>query len=318
MGVEYNLVSAEAQRALEEFSTQFTGAMTQGAVEKWAKDLGLYRTSSALKTTYPIPISAAGYHELKGDLKYRSLFQKSLELLPKTWQDGVSELASVLEAPDFIGWTGEPQAMAATAESLPNEIIAKLLEENPICWDEQNFFDTDHPYNVLDAPAGTFPNDFTGPGTAPSFANLSLAKSRFRAVKGPGGKPLGLRLTHILCPSVQEEEWRTLLERDLIVEAMGGGAAAVDNRFKGTVKLIVSDELTSDQKWYALALNKPGMWPWIVQDSGAPEEIIHDKTSHLYKTTLKIGIAYILRGNGGLALPHCVQRWAGLPAEEEV
>jgi hypothetical protein len=53
------------------------------------------------------------------------------------------------------------------------------------------------------------------------------------------------------------------------------------------------------------------MKPWITQDEGAPEEIRQDKTDALYKTTLKIGIAYILRGNGEIALPHCVQRWAG-------
>jgi hypothetical protein len=85
--------------------------------------------------------------------------------------------------------------------------------------------------------------------------------------------------------------------------------AAVDNRHKGTVKLIVGDELSDADLWYPLALNKPGMKPWIVQDEGSPEEIRQDKTSALYATTLKVGVAYILRGNGALALPHCVQRW---------
>ena len=69
--------------------------------------------------------------------------------------------------------------------------------------------------------------------------------------------------------------------------------------------------LSDDDLWYSLALNKPGMYPWIVQDEGAPEQILSDKSSHLYATTLKVGVAYILRGNGALALPHCCQRWAG-------
>jgi len=85
----------------------------------------------------------------------------------------------------------------------------------------------------------------------------------------------------------------------------------VSNTYKNSVGLIISDELTDASKWYPLALNKPGMKPWIVQDEGAPEQLISDKTSHLYKTTLKVGIAYVLRGNGALALPQCVQRWAG-------
>lgn len=307
MGVEFNLVSLDAQRALEEFSQDFNAALTQGSVEQWAKELGLYKASRALKTTFPVPVSAAGYNEFKGDLKYRALFEKSLELKPKTWQDGVAELASIVEAPDFIGWTSEPSAIAAAALSLPNTIIADLLEDNPTCWTGKTFFAADHPVNVFKTSVGTFDNDHTGAATTLSITNLATSKKNFRKIKAPNGKPMGLRMTHLLVPAALEETARDLLERDLIVESN----AAVDNRHKGTVKLVVSDELTSDVQWYPLALNKPGMHPWIVQDEGAPEEIRHDKTSALYETQLKIGVAYILRGNGTLALPHCVQRWAG-------
>lgn len=307
MGSEFDLISRDAQRALEEFAQDFAAAMTQAAVEPWAKTLGLYRPSRALKTTWPIPVSAAGYHELKGDIKYRSLFEKSLELKPKTWQDGVEELASVIEAPDFIGWTSEPAAIAAAAQSLLNEIIAGELTANDECWTGETFFANAHPFNVFAAEAGDFDNDISG---APSLDMLSSAKTRFRSIKGPNGKPLGLRMTHVLAPAAQEETWRDLLEQDLIIQA---GAAstfgAVDNRHKGTVSLVVSDELESDEICYPLALNKPGVKPWIVQDEGAPEELRNDKTSDHYKRTLKVSVAYILRGNGKLALPHCVQRW---------
>lgn len=313
MPFDFNLVSRDAQRALEEFAQDFAAALTQSGVEPWAKELGLYRTSRALKTTFPVPVSAAGYNELKGDLKYRSLFEKSFDLKPKTWQDGVAELASIIEAPDFIGWTDQPAAMAAAAQSLPNEIIAGLLEENPSCWDGKDFFADDHPFNVFKPGVGTFDNDITGAGTDPTLANLKRAKTNFRNIKGPNGKPLGLRMTHVLAPPAQEETWKDMLEQDMVIQAIGDGSqfGAVNNRQKGTVKLIIGDELTDDSKWYPLALNKPGVRPWVVQDEGAPEEIRQDKTSHLYATSLKIAIAYVLRGNGGLALPHAVQRWAG-------
>ncbi len=304
MGSEYDLVSRDAQRALEEFAQDFSAALTQPGVEQWAKDLGLYKASRALKTTYPIPVSAAGYSEFKGDLKYRGLFEKSLELRPKTWQDGVSELASVIEAPDFIGWTSEPAAMAAAASALHNEIITAALVDNEECWTGETFFNGAHLCNVFDPDSDTFDND--GAGTL-SAAQLVTAKTNFRSIKAANGKSLGLRMTHILAPASLEETARDLLERDLIVES----GAAVDNRHKGTVKLIIADELP-DTKWYALALNKPGMKPWIVQDEGSPEEIRQDKESHLYKTTLKVGLAYVLRGNGVLALPHCVQRFSGV------
>ncbi|MCL4690877.1 MAG: hypothetical protein KJ007_20175, partial [Burkholderiales bacterium] len=189
--VEYNLISRDAQIALQEFSEEFSAALAQGAVTTWAKDLGLYRASSALKTTFPIPISAAGYKELQGDIKYRKLFEKSLSMTPKTWQDGVEELASVIEAPDFIGWTSEPAAIALAGQSLLNEIVAGLIEANgALEFDGKTMFAADHPFNVLNAGAGTFDNDNAG---AVSVDSLKEAKEAFRKIKGPNGKPLGLR-----------------------------------------------------------------------------------------------------------------------------
>jgi phage major head subunit gpT-like protein len=313
VGSEYNLISADAQRALEEFSQEFAAALAQSPVEQWAKTLGLYKVSRALKTTYPIPVNMAGYRELAGDIKYRSLFEKSFDLKPKTWQDGVAELASVIEAPDFIGWNEQPAVIAAAGDSLANTIIAGLLEDNPVCWDGENFFDSDHPVNVFDSTLGTFDNDVTGAGTDATVDNLAIAMQNFRGIKAANGKPMGLRMTHVLAGPGLEGTFNQLLKQDMIIQAIGDGSqfGAVNNIYKNAVTLVISDELSDDGKWYPLALNKPGMKPWVVQDEGAPEELLSDKTSHLYKTTLKVGVAYILRGNGGLALPHCVQRWAG-------
>jgi phage major head subunit gpT-like protein len=313
MGTPFHYVSRDAQTALQEFSEEFSAALAQAPVRQWAKELGFYRQveKNSIKTTYPVPVSAAGYTEFKGDVKYRTLFQKSLELMQKTWQDGVEELAAIVEAPDFVGWMGEPDRIATAGMSLPNEVIAGLLEANPTSWTGKAFFADDHPFNVFDASIGTFDNLITGTGTNPSTTNLSVAKSNFRKIKAANGKPLGLRMTHILAPAAQEETWRGILEQDLVIQAIGTSFGAVDNRHKGTVDLVISDELTNDLQWYALALNRPGMHPWILEDEGTPEQLLNDKSSHHYKETLKVSIAYILRGNGVLSLPHCVQRFAG-------
>lgn len=311
MGVEYNLISKDAQRALEEFSDEFALALAQGPVDQWAKNLGFYKQSSALKTTYPIPLHAAGYQEFEGDMRYRTLYEKSLELVPKTWQDGIAELASTVEAPDFIGWMEQPAAMAAAGESLVNEIIVGQIEANPTCWDDVTFFNAAHPVNYL-KDVGTFSNAFTGSGTGVSMSNLELAKERFRRLKAANGKSMGLRLTHILAPPTLEGAWRNIIDNAIVIVAGPGDTfGAVDNRHKGSVELVIADELTNDSKWYALALNKPACFPWIVQDQGIPEEIRHDKDSSMYKDKLKVGLSYILRGNGILALPHAMQYWEG-------
>lgn len=315
MGIEFNLISLDAQTRLTEFREDFALAYTQETApeEDWARTLGIYLASKALKTKFPIPVSAAGYKEFEGDIRYRSIFEKSFELVPKTWQDGVAELASVVEAPDFIGWPQQPEAMAAAARSLPNEIISAALEANAVHpLDGLTFFHASHLVNILDAAFGTFANTFSGAGTAASTTALETAKSNMRKVKAANGKPMGLRLTHVMCHPDKEETWRNILERDLIIESNGANNfGTVNNRHKGTVKLIVSDQLTVSAQWYGLGLNKAGMYPWAVQDEGAPESIIQGKDDALYKQTLKVGFASILRGNGGLAVPHCIHRYVG-------
>lgn len=315
MSTPFNFVTGDAQRALEVFSQAMAMALVQSPVEQWAEGLGYFNEVSraAIKSTYPVPVSAAGYKEFLGDVKYRTLFEKSLELKHKTWQDGVEELAAIIEAPDFTGWLGEPERIATAGMSLANEIVAGLLEANGTSWTGVTFFNAAHPINLFESGLGTFDNDVTGAGTDPTHENLKVAKETFRGYKAPNGKPMGLRMTHVLVPAAQEELWKDLLEQDLIIQSMDGGTTfgAVTNRHKGTVKPIVSDELTNALQWYPLALNKPGMFPWIVEAEAAPEEIRCDKTSQKYKDTLKVSVAYVKRANGVLALPHCVQRWAG-------
>ncbi len=110
----------------------------------------------------------------------------------------------------------------------------------------------------------------------------------------------------------QPNQFQLLSERRFApffwTQALG---ACNDNIYKNAVTPICSYELSDSSKWYPLSLNKPGMKPWVVQDDGAPEEIRLDKSSDFYKTTLKVSLAYVLRGNGELALPQCMQSWAG-------
>lgn len=307
----FDLVSTDAQTAQTQFVAEFLQNLEAGAVQQWATDLGRYLQSNALKTVWPFSISAAGYEEFTGDMRFRKLAEKSLELKPKTYQDGVEELASVIEAPDFIGWADEPTRMANEGLRLPNSIIATALEAgtSAVCWDGEYFFDTDHPVNIYDAGEGTFSN-LTG-SRALSVANLATAKKEMRQKKAANGKPMGLRVTHILVPSDLEETALDITERDFVIENGGTSDVPMPNRHKGTVKVVVADELTDTNDWYAIALNRPSIYPWIVQTMPTPEIILHDKTSSKYKETLKIAIAIVLRGNGALAWPHCIHRYQG-------
>ncbi|HDX1124370.1 Mu-like prophage major head subunit gpT family protein [Pasteurella multocida] len=69
--------------------------------------------------------------------------------------------------------------------------------------------------------------------------NLWAAIKAMRAVKGDGGRRLGIKPTHLVVPPQLEEAAVKLLEREFRVE----GGAAVDNEFKGRLELIIADYL---------------------------------------------------------------------------
>ncbi len=329
MADAYNSVSRTAQGALTEYSDAFKTALAlEEGVENWSVILGLSATSNAIKTIYPLPISAAGYHEFKGEIKYRSLYERQVTMRGKQWQDGVTEKAAIIEAGDFVGWGEQPAAMALEAKRLPNTIAAAMLASNSFAGpaldlyrnpDDSSadvvkaLFASDHRYNVLDASVGTFDNTDVHDALDSDF--LIEQKEYFRGLKGANGQPLGLRMTHLLVPASLEEQARELLESDILIEAVLNGSTVVGgvgvpNRHRGTVTLIVADELQegTNPYVYALALNKPSLKPWIVQTTGAPIEIIRDKDSEYYKTTLKVSIAHIIDANVGAAFPHPIRR----------
>lgn len=327
MATIYHLVSRDAQQALTEFSNAFDAAFVAAESDPWASQLGMASTSPALKTTWPIPISAAGYKERKGDDKLRSLYERSMSMTIKEWVDGVAEKAAIVEAPDFLGWQREPQNMALEARRLPQTLVAELvLEANPLL-DFYRFeapggsvastirlFAANHPVNVLDSRMGTFDNDLdatAGIGTA----LVQAVKLHFRNLKAPNGKPMKLKLSDWMVPASREDETLDFFQRDYIVQAIQNVAAnenvaavMVQNRHKGTVRVVVADELTSDSYGYAIA-NGGQIPAWVVQTgSGSPEEIRYDKNDALYKDTGKIGVKYVLKMGVAGCLPHGIAR----------
>lgn len=331
MAVIYNQVSRDAARALEEFSDAMRSALVLAPVEPWAGSFGLVHNTNALRTTWPIPISAAGYHEFKNDFTYRSLYSRSLSMIAKQFQDGVKELAAIVEAPDFIDWAGEPARIAEEWQRLPNELVASMLAtssyDGPLLdlyrdpdtgsASTKRLFAAGHPYNVLDTGLGSFDNRLScTEAEVLSGAIFDRLEDHFSEIDGPNGKPLGLTFAgggSLLVPSTRRTLFKKALEEDTLVQAVTNvagtenvGGVVMRNRYKGT-SYTVGRELTSQNYFYAFAAGKPGLYPWVVQQ-GSVEEFVHDKSSHMYKTSLQIAIAYVGPANVAAALPHNIAR----------
>jgi hypothetical protein len=327
-------ISRDASRALEEFSDEFREALTLADFELWAEGNGLVRRTDALKTNFPLPLDAVGYHEFKGDHKFRTLYARSMQMTTRVWQDGVEEFAHVIEAPDFGDWAGQPAKMAHEWSRLPNVLVAEMLASGSLdgpllslyrdpdteTAGTRRLFAADHPYNILKPSLGDFDNRLSvSAADIASGAAWDAIADHFRSILGPNGRPLGLRFGYALVPSTRETLFKNALEFDTLIRnvtnagAINGSANVVsavtqNNRHKGTFGYTVADELADQDTFYALAAGKPGMFPWAVQQETSPQEFIWDKSSERYMSTLKVAFSSVGRANVAAALPHCIAR----------
>lgn len=335
MANPYYQISRDAAEALEEFSDAFRGVLALGDFEPWAAQFGFMNSSDSIKTTYPIPLDAAGYKEFKGQMKFRRLYERSLSMMTREWQDGVQEKESVITAPDFIGWQDAPANMAHEWQRFPNVLVADLLaldtfngplldfyaDKESQTASTRRMFANDHPYNVFDVGLGTFQNYTTTTlAEIASGAFFDTAEQYFRGLKGPNGKPLGLAMTggNILVPFTRSIAFRDALAQDTLIRTITAagedGVAAVtqSNLWKGTIGYTVSDELTNQDYFYCIAKRVSGGGsappPWIVQQESSPKEIVCDTNDQKYKDTLEVSVSYVGRANAAGALPHGILR----------
>lgn len=319
MGYPFNQVSGDAQLALQEFSAELDGALASADATPWAHNFGISHTGK-WRTLYPIPIDAIGYVERRGDDKYVALGERACSFVPREFFAGVEAKVSVIEAPDFVGWTGAPARIAQATLRHPNKVVAAMLEANDnlsFYRDEQlrtdlgiTLFAGTHPVNLFKASLGTFDNDHTA--EAINAAMFKAAFIRFATRKACNGENMGLTPTDLLVPSALAQEAKDFLESDNLMSAFTQGANAVSagpgttNRWKNIVNLIVVPEFTSDSHVYLIDRNGPP--PYIVQSADAPEEILFDKASEYCRTTGKVKIGYSLTAGAAGCLPHAIER----------
>lgn len=312
MAILNNYISVDAQTALTKFSTDFSETFALGEIVDWARTFGLV-DSNKYRTTFPIPVSAAGYELRAGDDKMRDLFEKSISFVPVEWQDGVVARRSVVEAPDFIGWLGEPARIALEARRNPNLLIATMLESSsgagPVLqFDGLSLFNDAHPNNIFNTGAGTFDNNRSAPLFDTSM--VSGIYDYFASLKGPNGRFAGRAPTDLLVPASLYQTARKFFESEQMYNAVlasGSNTNQVSNNlYLRAINVVQCNELQSVGVCYFIDRNGPK--PWVIQDGGEPEEIQYDLTSELYKAQGKIGVKYILTQGVGAAVAQSIVR----------
>lgn len=305
----YDLVPADVQAALTQFSERFMQRFAE-LQEPALVSVGIEENTNASKVTYPFPVYAPEFKQFTGEMWFRALGGKSLSLIPDTFQDGVKILAKKIESVDWVGWGMQPEAMAEAAMVHKAQLIAAALDAGTSVvtpWDGLAHFHTAHFINPGKKGAGTFANYVTG--RAASLENLKTAKAELAAIPNAAGRPMGQKLTHVICPTALEGTFEEIRNNTYVVAS--GTVGPVENLLKGSFTIIATPTLSDLDDWYVASVQSPADILWVLLNKGTPEEIIQDKSSGLYATSLEVAYAVLFERVVGLGDPHKIIRYRG-------
>lgn len=240
--------------------------------------------------------------EWVGERVIHNFAERSFEIRNRKFEETIGVKREDIEDDNLGLYTPMFDMLGQQARMYPDDLVLELLESGTteLCYDGQNFFDTDHPKNMDDSGAGTQSNNFTS--KALSHDNYQSVRTSMRKLVGADGRPLGVSPTHLLVPPALEKTALQILNAEMVAEGTGDATVAVSNVLRGTTKLIVWDRLTSDTTWYLLDLSKP-IKPFVFQNRDAPEftylnkgdnENVFMRDEYLYGVRA--------RGNAGFAL----------------
>ncbi len=247
--------------ALRSLNTQFVSMFGKAydGTEAWWSEVATEVPSSTKSNTYGWMAKRTRMREWLGERVIQNLASHSYAIENKDW-----ELTIGVDRNDFkddnLGVYNVPvQEMGEESKKHPDDLILDLMQTGhaQVCFDGQNFYDTDHPVDIRDASKGTQSN-YSASGMALNQTNLLTVVQTMMAYKGEDDRPMRV-FPNVL--DVPPQLWGTakaLLENDLIIQALQNvagtenvAAGAVSNTTKGLLQVRVRPELANQPTaWY--------------------------------------------------------------------
>lgn len=286
--------------------TEFMGDKGFGVTQSdLYKTIALEVPSTKSSETYAWLGQLPKMREWLSERVIQSLSEHSFTIVNKDFESTIRVDRNALEDEQYGQFKILAQLMGQEAHRFYDEYLISVIEANGLCYDGQNYFDTDHSEgdsgsqsNAPSAAAGYVVD------TAAKFVTvLNLVSSAMAQFKGDQGKHFGAKVTHVLVPTNLEWLARSAFDPDY----SAAGETNTEKIGKGRVKVLVSEHLSTSgtlghQPVYWLDLSKP-IKPFIFQNRKAPEFVALDGTDD-YENFMSKGILYGVdnRFNMGYAL----------------
>tara|TARA_R110001583_G_scaffold192139_1_gene358345 strand:- start:206 stop:1108 length:903 start_codon:yes stop_codon:yes gene_type:complete len=169
-----DLTTSNLEAVFKGYKTAFqAGFSSLGAEEDVAAMIATPVPSTTAVEVYPWLKSLPDLREWVGDRVIHSLEAADFSIKNRKFELTEGVLRDKLDD-DTYGLYGPLfQEMGRSARAHPNKLLVELIEANPLCYDGQNLFDSDHPVLDADSKETSVSNDMGGAGAAWYVMDLS-------------------------------------------------------------------------------------------------------------------------------------------------
>lgn len=245
--------------------------------------------------------------EWKGPRQVRDVITEDFVIVNRKYELTVEVDRQELEREQTAQIRQRINDMATRARQLPDSLLTSLIQANGVCYDGQNFFDTDH----ASGESGTQDNALTSNIASPSAPTIIEFSEALRGMiqammgfKDEAGQPLWVDATGliVMVPTNMAFTAMQVLNSSLIADATNSttGVASQDNVLRGAATLRVNPFLTNTDRFFLFKTNA-SIRPFIYQPEVPLEFVMKDRPDddnafsedkYVYGTREVLGMGY--------------------------
>lgn len=253
------------------FSTAWQAGFDEA--KPWAAQISTEMPSGGEREVYGFRSQMPRMNKWLGERQVQRLAAHGYQIINNDYEATVAIPRNKIEDDTYGVFTLDIRGAGSMAAKWPDDMVLETLlnAEGLLCYDGQNFFDTDHPVDPYDPGKGTFSNLKTS--RALTAANYALSRREMRLFKNDNGRYANVSPNLLVVPPQLEDVAKTILTTDLIARSSLEGetqVGATNNIYKSTAEILVIEELGDyPADWYLLCTNR-AIKPFVHQIRKAP------------------------------------------------